>query len=136
MRQEWKNILLVYFANEGYGTELLGQFLHGIMTEKKNFSKFFFHVIDGEFYQYYESHFIHMPKNLIEERLYEGCIEISWDNFDGVERVGKVRLDKFCFYTKLAAVFHAKYVNQKFDPWEGFKKLDAMQQRYGDKETM
>ena len=130
MIQKWEKIRSLYFANEGYGAELLGLFLQGIMTEEKNFSKFFFHVVDGEFYQYYESHFIHMPKDLIEESVYEGCIEISWDNFDGVERVGKVRLDKFCFYTKLAAVFHAKHVNQSFNPWIGFTKLDAMQRRY------
>lgn len=131
----WIIVSQEYFSEEIYGEELLEKFTQDVILSPKDFQNFFDNVIKGRFHQHFESHFFYMPENIIEDQLegygkYEGCVRICWNNFDDQEHIGLVRLDKFCFYVKLAAIFHAKHVDPDFDPWEDFQKLDEMQNRY------
>ena len=132
---EWHRVYQNLTEPECNGEKLVGELLNEIVCSVGEFENFFSKVIEGKFYQFGESDFLHMPVNVLEDEeegygKYKGEIYISRNNFDGKENIGWIRLDKFCFYVKLAAVFHSKYVDTSFDPWGGFQKLDQMQAEY------
>lgn len=120
----------LFLDEQDEGTKYLRDIFSNIIFDKNEFSVFFEKVLEGLLYQLWERYFVHLPIGLVEDREYQGEVKIACDNFDGRDYRGFVRLDKFCFYVKLAAVFHAKHVNPSFDPWEGFETLDEMQRRY------
>ncbi len=130
MLNHWKSVQAAFLENRGEGERYLSEILTIIIGDKTQFSSFFDKVLEQEMYQLGEGYFIHLPKALIDDDEYQGSVEISWNNFDHQEYVGLVRLDKFCFYVKLAAIFHAQYVDNSFNPWERFPQLDEMQRRY------
>lgn len=130
MLNHWQPIQATFLENQGEGERYLSEILTIIIGDKAQFDSFFDKILEAEMYQLGEGYFVHLPKALIDDHEYQGSVEISWNNFDDQEHIGLVRLDKFCFYVKLAAIFHAKYVDDSIDPWKRLPKLDEMQNRY------
>lgn len=130
MLKRWQQIQSSFLGNQGEGAKYLGEILTIIIEDKTQFASFFDKILEAEMYQLHEGYFVHLPKALIDDGEYRGDVEISWNNFDDQDHIGLVRLDKFCFYVKLAAIFHAQHVDPDFDPWLSFQKLDEMQKQY------
>ena len=119
-------------TNEGekYLSEVINATIDDNSDERFEFQRFFKAVLDKPNYQLAESHFLSLPLALILNQEYKGNIEIGVDHFDDNVREGSVPIDKFYFFVKLAAVFHARHVDPTFDPWDDFKKLDELQRQY------
>lgn len=112
-------------------TKLLEEFLQAAISCTFNkFPQFLESVGEGVFFQIYEGYFLHLPESLIEDFSYTGDVMICVERWDGKEYVERVKLDEFCFYVKLSAVFYATHVDTNFNPWPYFRKIDAMMENY------
>ncbi len=64
---------------------------------------------------------VELPKILIEGDGYTGDVVI-----DLAGARTSVRLENFCLVAKFAAIFYEKYVDNQFEPWAYFLKIDQM----------
>ncbi|WP_368185459.1 hypothetical protein [Aestuariibius sp. HNIBRBA575] len=49
-----------------------------IIGDKVQFGFFFNKVLEAEMYQLNEGYFVHLPKALIDDHVYQGSVENSW----------------------------------------------------------
>ncbi len=130
-RNNWIETSKIFFDKTNEGEEYLSEVINETIDDNSyEFQRFFKAVLDKPNYQLAESHFVYLPLGLIPDQEYKGNIEIGVNYFDDIEREGSIPIDKFYFFVKLAAVFHARHVDPSFDPWDGIKKLDELQRKY------
>ncbi len=131
MKEQWAVIQSIFPEVRERDDTLFADFLSQIVFEPDQFRAFFDAMCEGRFFQYYESHFIHTPaEDLIDEGRYNGSLLVAVSNFDGSASKSWIKLDQFCFFLKLAAVFHAKHVDDTFEPWPAFPLLTKIEVQY------
>ncbi|MCG3266588.1 hypothetical protein [Yoonia sp. I 8.24] len=109
--------------------------INDLSLDPDAFERFIACVCCDSFFQYGEGYFVHMPASLVEDYRFNGAVEISWDQFDGQERIQSIPLDTFVLCMKIIILYYASSINTTYQPWNRIDMLDRILKKHKDVST-
>lgn len=130
MSENWDRVVECLFDQKDESANIFVGLMSDLFLEPSQFRRFAAKISSGEFFQFYQSHYVLMPINLVEDDRYTGEIEIVWDCFDDVDRRAKINLSTFCLWAGIAFLFFSRNIDNYFDAEMHSKKLDQISAQY------